>query len=144
MSPVAILMTWTAFEITSAGRLWPLGIRGMLSGKDSTMKRASLLAAAIGVVGISLVADKSALFVGLDFRPDRPAVFTGTITEWRPGESIVVAGNQNPRGFELRLRHNTVYEGTIKPGAPAMVWYRTVGERRLVVERVRVLSASRR
>lgn len=32
-SPVAIRMTWTALEMTSAGRLWPLGVRGMLSGK---------------------------------------------------------------------------------------------------------------
>jgi hypothetical protein len=35
ISPVAIRMTVTAFEITSAGRLWPFGVRGMLSGKDS-------------------------------------------------------------------------------------------------------------
>jgi hypothetical protein len=35
ISPVAIFMTWTAFETTSAGRLWPFGVRGMLSGKLS-------------------------------------------------------------------------------------------------------------
>lgn len=29
-------MTVTAFEITSAGRLWPLGVRGMLSDKHNT------------------------------------------------------------------------------------------------------------
>jgi hypothetical protein len=34
-SPVAILMTVTAFAITSAGRLWPLGVRGMLTAKDT-------------------------------------------------------------------------------------------------------------
>jgi hypothetical protein len=35
-SPVAIFITWTALETTSAGRLWPFGVRGMLSGKDNT------------------------------------------------------------------------------------------------------------
>lgn len=39
ISPVAICITVTAFEITSAGRLWPLGVRGMLSAKDNTMSR---------------------------------------------------------------------------------------------------------
>jgi hypothetical protein len=96
------------------------------------------------LIGMSLVADNGALFVGLDFRPDRPAEFTGTITQWQPDESIVIAGARNPQGFELRLRQNTVYEGAMRSGARATVWFRTVGERRLVVERVRVLSATAR
>jgi hypothetical protein len=29
ISPVAIFMTWTAFDATSAGRLWPLGVLGI-------------------------------------------------------------------------------------------------------------------
>ena len=29
ISPVAIRMTWTAFEITSAGRWWPFGVFGI-------------------------------------------------------------------------------------------------------------------
>ena len=33
ISPVAIFMIVTAFEITSAGRLWPFGVRGMLTAK---------------------------------------------------------------------------------------------------------------
>jgi hypothetical protein len=33
---VAIRMTWTALEITSAGRLWPFGVRGILTAKHST------------------------------------------------------------------------------------------------------------
>jgi hypothetical protein len=32
---VAIFITRTAFEITSAGRLWPFGVRGMLSDKHN-------------------------------------------------------------------------------------------------------------
>jgi hypothetical protein len=39
ISPVAFLMIVTAFLMTSAGRLWPLGVRGMLSGKDTTKWR---------------------------------------------------------------------------------------------------------
>ena len=106
------------------------------------MRRASLLALAVAFLGMSLVADNGALFVGLDFRRDPPAKFTGVITQWRPGESLVIAGDQNPTGFELRLRQNTVYEGAMRSGARATVWFRTVGERRLVVERVRVLEAA--
>ena len=75
--------------------------------------------------------------------PSRPAVFTGTITQWRNGESIRVANEQNPIGFELRLRDSTVYDGTLRTGARATVWFRQVGERRLVVERVRVLEKER-
>lgn len=42
-------MTWTALEMTSAGRLWPLGVRGMLSGKNTmpslhTRRNVSVLA----------------------------------------------------------------------------------------------------
>jgi membrane associated rhomboid family serine protease len=34
---VAIFMTWTAFDATSAGRLWPLGVFGnILTAKQST------------------------------------------------------------------------------------------------------------
>lgn len=36
ISPVAIFVTWTALEITSAGRLWPFGVLGILTAKHST------------------------------------------------------------------------------------------------------------
>jgi hypothetical protein len=44
----------------------------------------------------------------------------------------------------MTLRHNTVYEGdmnSIKSGVRVSVWFRNVSERRLVVEKVRVLDA---
>jgi hypothetical protein len=47
----------------------------------------------------------------------------------------------------MSLRHNTVFEGhtqRIQPGSRVTVWFRNVGERRLVVERVRVLEANTR
>jgi hypothetical protein len=72
-------------------------------------------------------------------------MFTGTIAQWRQDESITVTNDQNPKGFELGLGRTTVYEGevgTMKSGARVTVWYRNVGERRLVVDRVRVLDAS--
>jgi hypothetical protein len=108
------------------------------------MRRVSLLALAVAFVGMSFVADKSAMFVGVNFQPDNPSSFTGTIAEWRPGESIWLSGDQNRAGFELRLRHDTVYEGIMASGSRATVWYRQVGERRLVVERIRVLNGPAR
>ena len=68
---------------------------------------------------------------------------TGTVTEWQAGEAIAVGSAQNPRGFAVSLRHNTVYQGdisTIKPGVRVTIWYRNVSERRLVVEKLRVLD----
>ena len=59
------------------------------------------------------------------------------------GDIIAVGSDQNPRGFPLALRPNTVYEGdasNIKMGVRVTVWYRNVSERRLVVEKVRVLD----
>ena len=37
ISPVAIFMTVTALPMTSAGRLWPFGVRDMLSDKHNTV-----------------------------------------------------------------------------------------------------------
>ncbi len=69
------------------------------------------MALAVAFVGLSLVADKSVMFVGLSLRSDRPRIVTGTVTRWRAGESIAVGNQQNPIGFEMSLRHNTVFEG---------------------------------
>ena len=107
------------------------------------MRPVSIMALVVAFLGLSLVADKSAMFVGLSLQPDRPRSVTGTVTEWRVGESIAVANDQNPRGFGMSLRRSTVYEGdirTIKSGVRVTVWYRNVGERRLVAEKVRVLN----
>jgi hypothetical protein len=100
------------------------------------MRYVFVMALVVAFVGLSLVADRGA-------RGQR--VITGTVTEWRAGESIAIANGQNDaEGFELRLR-NTVYEGdtdTIKSGVRVTIWYRNVGERRLVADRVRVLGAA--
>ena len=58
----------------------------------------------------------------------------------RPTTLVLIAV---PMDFPLALRLNTVYEGdasTIKVGVRGTVWYRNVSERRLVVEKVRVLD----
>lgn len=111
------------------------------------MRPASLMVFAVAFVGLSLVADKSVMFVGLSLRQDRPHIVTGTVTKWRAGESIAVGSERNPIGFEMSLRHNTVFEGdthAIESGVRVAVWYRNVGERRLVADRVRVLDAAAR
>jgi hypothetical protein len=103
------------------------------------------MALGVAFVALSLVADKSAMFVGLSFVPDRKQhVVTGTVVEWRAGEFIAVGNEQNPVSLAMALRHNTVYEGdthAIKSGIRVSVWFRNVSERHLVVEKVRVLDA---
>ena len=108
------------------------------------MRPAAIMTFVVAFLAFSVVADKSAMFVGLSLPSrDRPRSVTGTVTEWHAGEAIAVGTDHNPKGFEMALRHNTVYEGdisTIKPGVRVTVWYRNVSERRLVVEKVRVLD----
>ena len=108
------------------------------------MRPASMMAFVVAFLALSAVADNGAMFVGLSVPSrDTPWSVTGTVTEWRAGESIAVGRRQNPKGFALALRHDTVYEGdisTIKPGVRVTVWYRNVGERRLVVKKVQVLD----
>ena len=108
------------------------------------MRPASMMAFVVAFLALSAVADKGAMFVGLSFPiRDRSSSVTGTVTQWRAGESIAVGRKQNPKGFAMRLRHDTVYEGdisTIKPGVRVTVWYRNVGERRFVVEKVQVID----
>jgi hypothetical protein len=46
-------------------------------------------------------------------------------------------------GFEIALRETTAYEGSpsaITRGARVTVWYRSIGERRFVADKVRVLA----
>ena len=108
------------------------------------MRPASIIAFVVAFLALSSVADKSAMFAGLSLaRRERPSSVTGTVTEWHAGEAIAVGRDHYPRDFTMALRPNTVYEGdasTIKVGARVTVWYRNVSERRLVVEKVRVLD----
>src|SRR5262245_20211029 len=72
----------------------------------------------------------------------RSRTITGTVTEWRPGISISIGNEQTDPRVEFTLR-DTVYEGStedLRVGARVTVWYRSVGERHSVVDRVRVIS----
>ena len=85
-------------------------------------------------------------FVVMSLLADRGAavqrVMTGIVVEWQAAESIVIArAPTDPRGFQIALR-DTVYDGdprAIKPGVRVTVWYRSVGERRPLADKVSVL-----
>ena len=83
-------------------------------------------------------------FVALSLVADRGAArqITGTVVGWEPGESITIASEQtDPQGVEIRLRSNTVYDGVgVTPGAFVRIWYRSVGERRGVADKVLVIN----
>ena len=70
-------------------------------------------------------------------------VITGAVIEWQPGETITVVNEQtDPRGVQVVLR-DTLYDGrpgAIKPGVRVSVWYRGVGERLPIADKVRVLN----
>ena len=78
---------------------------------------------------------------------DRIAV-TGTVVDFRSGESITIA-NEQVAILRLELDRTTRYEtadsrspsesSAVSLGSQATVWYRSTDERRRVVDRVRVL-----
>ncbi len=78
---------------------------------------------------------------------DRIAV-TGTVVDFRSGESITIANDQVAI-LRLELDGTTRYEtadsrspsdsSAVSLGSQATVWYRSTDERRRVVDRVRVL-----
>jgi hypothetical protein len=88
----------------------------------------------VGLLVLSVVADRSA---------GEQRIITGIVTEWRADEFIAVTNeSMDPGCCRISLR-NTVYEGdtsTIKPGVRVTVWYRSVGERRPVADKLRVLD----
>jgi hypothetical protein len=104
------------------------------------MRPASIVAFAVAFFALSSVADKSAMFSGLSLRRETPRTVTGTVVEWNAGDSISVGRDHYPRSLPIALRHNTTYEGDIRSGVRVTVWYKNVGERRLVAEKVRVLD----
>src|SRR5688572_13475829 len=73
-------------------------------------------------------------------------VITGTVTEFKAGESISVATESTDLGgVTIALRATTTYSGnpaTIKPRSRVTVSYRYVGERRPIADSVRVLTTS--
>jgi hypothetical protein len=77
-------------------------------------------------------------------------VLTGVIGDFHAGEWLVLTGeNLDPQGVQIALRKTTTYEAEsgvqrlnpvlIRKGLRVRVWYRSVGERRGVADRVRVL-----
>ena len=96
-------------------------------------QRAFLATLFVAFVLLSLLVDKGAA---------GQRVITGTVIEWHVAELISVANEQtDPGGVRIALRQ-TVYERdprAIKPGIRVTVWYRSVGERRPVADKVRVL-----
>jgi hypothetical protein len=77
-------------------------------------------------------------------------VRTGVVAALHPGEWISVANNGiDPNAFPIALRETTTYEAgedgapfdpaAIRTGLRVTVWYRSVAERRLVADKVRVL-----
>jgi len=71
-------------------------------------------------------------------------VLTGTVGEHLAGEWISVANQTtDPMGVQIALRKSTAFEGDpalIKPGIRVTVWYRSVGERRPLADRVRLVG----
>ena len=71
-------------------------------------------------------------------------VVTGTVGQYAAGEWISVANETTDSlGFQIALRATTAFEGDparIKPGTHVTVWYRSAAERRLLADKVRVLT----
>ena len=99
-------------------------------------RRAFLATLVVAFVVLSLLADRGAA---------GQRVITGTVTEWQVAELIAVANEStDPGGVRIALRE-TVYERdprAIKPGSRVTVWYRSVGERHPVADKVSVLPDS--
>ena len=74
----------------------------------------------------------------------KPRAITGTVRDWQRGHSISVArGPNDPVGITFSLR-NAVYDddpGTIRLGSRVTVWYKMVGESRLLASTVCVTSS---
>lgn len=95
----------------------------------------------------AFVASLLVAFVVLSALTDRHVpqrIVTGTIRESEAGEWLSVAVySTDPKGFPITLRETTAYEGSgavVKTGARVTVWYRSIGERRFVADKVRVLA----
>jgi hypothetical protein len=87
---------------------------------------------AVAFIVISTLADKG---VG------PPKIAIGVVAGFHEGEWMLVA-NQGMR-LPVAFRKKTAYDGDpadIKTGSRVMVWYRGVGERRPVADKVRIIN----
>jgi hypothetical protein len=66
----------------------------------------------------------------------------GRVLAFEPGRSLVVVNEQtDPTGLEFLLRGVRIEpRDVLAPGARVTVWFRTVGERRPITDRVKVLA----
>jgi len=101
------------------------------------MRYGFIVALVFAFVGISHIADKSA---------GGQRNVTGTVRTWKAGEFMTIARQSADPGFEVGLRRNTMFDGdeAIQPGVRVTVWYRNLGDRRLIADRVMVLSPANR
>ena len=105
--------------------------------------RAFVASLVVALVVLSILGDEGAA---------PQSVLTGTVARFDRGEWIwVTHASTDPGGVRLALRETTVYEHeeqailnpeTIKKGMRVTVWYRSVGERRPVADKVRVLTGA--
>jgi hypothetical protein len=93
------------------------------------MRKVFVMALVVAVMGLSAVAERS-----------QGGVIAGAVIEWLPGESIRIVNQQtDSNGVHFSLRDDTVYEGdvnAIHSGDRVTVWYRIVGERLPVADKV--------
>lgn len=76
------------------------------------------------------------LFAGRD--TTKLKSMTGTVRDWRPGQSISLARGPDDPGITFSLR-SASYEGDanlFQAGRRVTVWYKMVGERRLLASKV--------
>jgi hypothetical protein len=104
--------------------------------------RAFIGSLAVAFAMLSILVDHSS--------PSR-GVVTGTVLQFQQSEWIsVIRHESDPEGLQIALRNTTVFEDRerdaaldrefIKPGVRVTVWYRFVGERRPVADKVRLLA----
>ena len=102
------------------------------------LKREVTWPAFVGSLVITFV-----VFSVLAQRRAAPSTVTGTIAEFEAGQWLSLASEGSGRGFRIALREGTDYEGSsaaIKSGVRVSVSYRSVGERRPVATKVRLLN----
>lgn len=85
-----------------------------------------------------------ALPMSADIGTARPQVMTGIVIVWHVDELIVANEQTDPAGVRMTLR-DAFYDRSpraIEPGTRVTVWYRNVGERRPVADKVIVMAHS--
>ena len=98
-------------------------------------RRAFMASLVVAFVVLSVLADRGAT----------QRIVTGTVGEFEACEWMSVANEKTASmGFRIALHETTDYEGpaAIRPGVRVTIWYRNVGERHLVADRVRMLDAA--